>query len=393
LTLRSAVVLAACLACSPSSSPAPGAAASPSRTDPGATDETEAETTDADAVAEAAPASSSEAESDEPEVVDDAGEDQPGPAPGDELKPRPHPLDEWSSERIRLAVKDDLGALGSISIGSPNAGALLNGRAAEGGELLTLVDAAHAFGTEETLVYLTTAIRSVHEQFADTPPLSLGHISAARGGPIRPHVSHQSGRDVDISFYYANGARWYARATEANLDLARTWSLVRALIVETDVEMILMDQQIQTYLRRYAAAKGEDPTWLAELFQGQGARRPILRHAPGHATHLHIRFYNPIAQETARRAHAALVSEHVIPELVSFVRHRAKRGDTLAKIAKKYGVSVAAIRQLNGLKNSRIRENREYRIPIRAKAPPIASEPLRFPPRRLPPDQRVANYN
>jgi penicillin-insensitive murein endopeptidase len=206
-------------------------------------------------------------------------------------------------------------------------------------------------------------------------------------------VSHQSGRDVDISFYYANGARWYARASEANLDLPRTWSLVRALITETDVEMILVDQQIQTYLRRYAASKGEDPAWLAGVFQGQGATRPILRHAPGHATHLHIRFYNPIAQETARRAHAALVSEHVIPELVTFVRHRARRGETLAKIAKKYGVSVVAIRQLNGLKSSRIRENREYRIPIRAKAPPVASTKLRFPPRRLPPDQRVAGAN
>lgn len=326
----------------------------------------------------------------EPETVEDEGAEQPGTEPSPELVVRKHPLDDWSSERIHAAVKSDLGSLGSISIGSPNAGALVNGKRAEASELLELVDAAHAFGTEETLAYLTTAIRRVHEQFANTPPLSLGHISAARGGPIRPHVSHQAGRDVDISFYYAHGARWYARATEANLDLPRTWGFVRALVTETDVEMILVDHEIQGYLRRYAASQGEDAEWLAGLFQGPGASRPIFRHAPGHATHLHVRFFNPIAQETARRAHAALVDEHVIPELTTFIRHRAKRGDTLAKIAKKYSVSVAAIRELNGLRNNRIREQREYRIPVRAKAPPAASAPLRFPPRRLPPAARVA---
>lgn len=326
----------------------------------------------------------------EPETVEDEGAEQPSTEPGPELAARKHPLDDWSNERIHTAVKSDLASLGSISIGSPNSGALLNGKRPEANELIELVDAAHAFGTEETVAYLTTAIRRVHEQFADTPPLSLGHISAARGGPIRPHVSHQSGRDVDISFYYAHGARWYARATEANLDLPRTWGFVRALVTETDVEMILVDHEIQGYLRRYAASQGEDAEWLAGLFQGAGATRPILRHAPGHATHLHIRFFNPVAQETARRAHAALVDEHVIPELTSFIRHRAKRGDTLAKIAKKYGVSVAAIREVNGLRNNRIREQREYRIPIRAKAPPAASAPLRFPARRLPPAARVA---
>jgi murein endopeptidase len=342
---------------------------------------------EADEEAEPAePAESPSAPSaEEPELVEDEGDE---PAPAASLEPgqaRPHPLDGWSQERIRKSVREDLRSLGSLSIGQPNAGALLNGRRAEASELFTPVDPQHAWGTEETLNYLAAAIRQVHERFPDSAPLSLGHISAARGGPLRPHVSHQAGRDVDISFYYLDSARWYLRATEKNLDLPRTWAFVRALVSETDVEMILIDHGVQAWIRRYALEQGEDEQWVDGLFQGKGALRPIIRHAPGHATHIHVRFFNPIAQETARRAHGALVSEGVLPELVSYLRHKAKRGETLAKIAKKYNVSVPAIKDANGLRNSRIREQREYRIPVRSRAPAVSGSALRFPARRPPP--------
>ena len=328
----------------------------------------------------------------EPELVEDDAEDtSPTADDSAELDVRAHPLDGWSPERIREAANDNLAELGSMSIGSPNAGALLNGKRAEKCALYEPVAGAQAYGTEETLSYLARAIQKVHEQFPDTPPLALGDISAAHGGPIRPHVSHQAGRDVDISFYYLDGTHWYARGTEKNLDLARIWAFVRALITETDVEMILVDHRIQGWLRRYAIEHGEDRAWVESLFAGSSrGQRVIVRHAPGHATHLHIRFFNPIAQETARRAQAALASTGHIPELVRYIKHRARRGETLSKIAKKYGVSVAAIRHANGLRSSRIRDDRVYRIPVRGRAPPSPT-PLKFPSRRLPPEVVAAS--
>lgn len=323
----------------------------------------------------------------EPGLEDEAPHDEPDDLddpPSETLEVRPHPLDGWTTEQLAQAVENDLAELGSLSIGAPSAGALLNGVRAEASPLFEPVHAAGAWGTLETLEYLSAAIRKVHERFPGTPPLSLGHISSREGGPLSPHLSHQSGRDVDLSFYYVKGARWYARATRANLDLPRTWALVRALITETDVEMILVDHSIQGLLRAHALSEGENPEWVSGLFVGAGKLRPILRHAPGHATHLHIRFYNPIAQESARRCHPLLLKAGKTRALASFVHHRARRGDTLGKLAKKYGVSVKAIQAANGLRNSFIREKRSYRIPTRAKPIPIPSAPLRFPPRRLP---------
>lgn len=297
----------------------------------------------------------------------------------------PHPLDGWTPEQMMDAVQNDIQRLGSLSIGAPSAGALLNGVRADASPLFEPVHPEGAWGTVETLTYLTAAVESVHRLFPDTPPLLLGDISDRDGGPLRPHLSHQSGRDLDISFYYLNGARWYARATRANLDLPRTWAFVRALVTETDVEMILVDSSIQWLLRKHAVESGENEEWVNSLFAGSsGSLRPILRHAPGHATHLHIRFYNPIAQEAARRCHALLVQEGKVQLPPNFLHHRARRGETLGRLAKRYRVSVESIKAANRLRSNRIWEKRTYLIPTRATSIERQNRPLYFPTRRLP---------
>lgn len=296
----------------------------------------------------------------------------------------PHPLDGWSDERIAEAVRNDLAGLGSISLGSPNAGRLLGGVQMPEGPGWVLVDPAHAHGTEETVAALVTCIDLVRAKFPDTPPLRIGHLSAPRGGPLSPHLSHQSGRDVDVGYYYRGDQRWFARATASNLDRARTWALVRALIAETDVEMILIDAGLQRLLREHALDRGEDPTWLRSVFQGGDGLPPLIRHARGHATHLHIRFHSPIARETARRAQPALVAAGLIEPPVSFALHRAKDGDTLGKLARRYGTSVASIQRANGLRSTVILARKTYRIP-QPNAPAPPSRPVVAPPRRVPP--------
>jgi penicillin-insensitive murein endopeptidase len=118
---------------------------------------------------------------------------------------------------------------------------------------------------------------------------------------------------------------------------------------------------------------------------GGGGQRAIIRHARGHATHVHVRFFNPVAQETARRSYSALVARGVVPPVQSFVQHRVKKGETLGKIAKRYKVSVQAIKRANRLKKSLIREKHTYLIPIAHPRPAPPPKRLAFPPRRLPP--------
>src|SRR3954465_11897149 len=278
----------------------------------------------------------SEHESDaDDDRLDDTELAEPAPS-----APLPHPLDGWSDERIERAVTTDLASLGAMSVGTPNAGGLVNGVQASASPLYSLVSPGSAWGTQETIDYLNPAVQAVHDQFPDTLPLALGDIGARHGGPLRPHISHQAGRDLDISFYYRDGTRWYARGTRDNLDFPRLWAFVRALIAKTDIDLILLDQGLQAPLKEYALSVGEDPSWLEQVFQGKGATRAIIRHAPGHATHLHLRFFNPIAQETARRCYASLARHKLVKAPEQYLTHKAKKNETLAMIAKKYGSSV-----------------------------------------------------
>jgi penicillin-insensitive murein endopeptidase len=327
---------------------------------------------------------------DQDEAVDDAGESAEPPS-AEVLAVRPHPLDGRSDAELAAAVAHDVGSLGSMSVGSPNAGGLINGVQATVNDLYKPVSPSGSWGTQETLDYLTAALTRVHHEHPDTPPLALGDISGKNGGPSHPHVSHQSGRDVDIAYFYNDGARWYARGTAQNLDLARNWAFVRALIVETDVDLILIDHSIQVLLEDYARSHGEDPAWLSGVFRGvPGKLRPLIRHAPGHATHIHIRFFNPLAQETARRCYPYLLQAKLTSAPQSFITHKVKKNETLGMISRKYGVPVPRLRAVNGLKKSLIREKSLLRVPVAARGPAGPGPRLRVPSRRLPPGNASA---
>jgi len=297
-----------------------------------------------------------------------------------------HPWAQLSDAELERKLLDDPSSAGSMSVGRTNGGMLINGVRMPEGERWTLIDPAHAWGTQETIDALTTCIDAVHRQYPDSPKMEIGHISARGGGHLSPHRSHQAGRDVDVSYYYTKSTRWFTRANAGNLDRARTWAFVRALIAETDVEMILIDSGLQRLLREYALEIGEDAAWVDDIFRGVRGKHPaMIRHARGHATHIHVRFYSPIAQETARRAHALLVKHGKVKPPLTYVMHRARKGDTLGRLANKYGTTVEAIQRANGLRNTVIRAKRTYRIPQKGSVRPASGRPIVVPPRRLPP--------
>lgn len=307
-----------------------------------------------------------------------------GPAPAaQELQLSPL---ELTDDELLEQVKGDPGSLGSLSIGTPSGGRVVNAVPLPADPRWEIAPAAISWGTAETMAAIRTAIDTVHELFPDTPPIFIGDIGHPEGGRLKRHETHQSGRDVDFGFYHLPGTGgWYARGSAGNLDLARNWALVRALVVCTDVERILLDTRIQRLLYRHALEVGEDKEWLDRVFQfSKGARDAIVRHVAGHRTHYHVRFFNPVAQELGRRAHPFLVQLGVVPPPVYSISHVVRTGQTLGHLARRYGVSVATIKQANGLRTTRLRAGRAYRIPMRAAAPPPA--PVSIPPRLLPPD-------
>ena len=287
-----------------------------------------------------------------------------------------------SRESLRRFVVAEPTALGPLSIGTPDGGLLFNPVPMPEGSLWAVRNPRDSFGTVETIGFIATAVETVEKRFPGSPRLVIGDISRADGGRLDRHKSHQAGRDADIGFYYRAGeAASLVPARKGELDLPRTWALLRAFVTETDVERVFLDRQVQRLLYEYARDAGEDHGWLDELFGRQGPDA-LVQHERRHLDHMHVRFYNREAQEHGRLAYPALVEAGLLPG--PMVKHRVARGETLSHLARRYGTSTAVIRTANGLRGSSLRAGRTYLIPVRKI--PTPGEPTLIPPRRLPPD-------
>jgi murein endopeptidase len=342
----------------------------------------------------ALPPSDSDSEADAGEAEDeDSPEEEGAPdmereshavaAPGTDAGPRY--TTDLSDAELARRWKDDLPSLGSISMGFADEGRMINSVPVPEGEDHLLVSPDKAFGTTETIEQTLAAIRRVRELHPSCPPLRINNISGKEGGYLRPHHSHQSGRDVDLGFYYPTVEPIRERKREKVIDVALNWELVKALATRTDVELILVDRRVQQVLYDYALAAGEDKAWLDSLFHaGMGS---LLFHARGHRDHFHVRFYNPRAQELGRRV-APLLAQRP-DENRAF--HRVRQGDTLGALARHYGSSVAGIQKVNHLKGTMLHLSQLLQIPLRGPCTqcPIPA-PVIVPPRRLPPVQTVA---
>ncbi len=296
------------------------------------------------------------------------------------------PVPTPSREGMRLLIELDPKALGPLSIGSPNAGLLFNPRAMPEGDLWKIRNDRETYGTTETIDYIIKAIETVEEQFPGSPPIIIGDISDPDGGRLNWHASHQVGRDADLGFYHRREVDDLLRARKNNLDIPRTWALFRALITETDVDRIFVDRYIQRYLFSHAVEIGEDRDWLDDIFGRKTAGKDaIIQHVRSHRDHLHVRFFNPRAQEWGRVAYPLLVKAKLAPGPV--VTHRVRNGETLSHLSRRYGTSTRAIRRANGIRGSMIRAGRRYRIPVRKI--PSESAPILIPARRLPPEPDV----
>ncbi|MGE5361344.1 MAG: penicillin-insensitive murein endopeptidase [Bacteroidales bacterium] len=304
------------------------------------------------------------------------------PAAG--ARDNPASLLALADDELARRVEQSAASLGSLSIGSPGGARLFNGVQLPPKPRWEFARTAELWGTSETMAFIEIAIDTVYELFADTPPIIIGDISGENGGKLKRHESHQGGRDVDFGFYYRPGkGAWFAPGTASNLDLDRNWALVRALIVRTDLEKIFLDTRIQRLLYKHALSLGEEKDWLDHVFGFVGRYAdPIIQHVPGHRTHYHVRFYNAVAQELGRRVHPLLVQLNLIEPPTFTTRHVVRSGQTIGQIAARYGTSTAAIMRANGLRTTRLRAGRSYRIPVRAAVPP--SEPFVLPARLLP---------
>jgi hypothetical protein len=217
------------------------------------------------------------------------------------IAPSHHPLDGLSPVELDQIARSPPPSLGSVCVGRPNRGRLLNAVELRSGPGLRVQLDDHGFGTSTTVRFILDAVAELQERNPGAPDVLVGDISRQRGGYLRPHRSHQLGLDADIGYFYDPPARWYTRATAQNLDRRLTWALLKTLIAQGGVEYVFMDRSVQILLRDYAKSAGEPADWVDSLFERSDKKDTVFRHTWGHVTHFHVRFLDPTAEESGRR--------------------------------------------------------------------------------------------
>lgn len=164
-----------------------------------------------------------------------------------------------------------------------------------------------AWGTDETIQALTTAFHAYHEKFPNAHLINLGEISKKNGGPLSPHLSHQTGRDVDIGFAFleepkSNHPEHFQKAKKNNFDAEKNWFLIQSLIQTGLVQVIYVDATVQKMLYDYAAPSLTQPQ-IDAIFSKANRNHnanAIIQHWPGHQNHYHIRFVCPANQKKCK---------------------------------------------------------------------------------------------
>lgn len=186
----------------------------------------------------------------------------------------------------------DLIPAGGRSVGTPQDGTLRQGIALPANpRLYTRRHPSRSYGSTQTVRTIQTALATLRRDKAVQTEVMIGDISLPGGGPISPHVSHQSGRDIDIRLPLARGwDRTTVPVDAAQVDWTATWKLVESFLETGTVTYVFLDFQRQAELRAAALASGVHRIVADRWFQwphpgGAG----MIRHEDGHRAHVHIR--------------------------------------------------------------------------------------------------------
>lgn len=155
---------------------------------------------------------------------------------------------------------------------------------------------------------LVNTIERASKYVAEERPgahLRVGDLALAHGGTLMPHLSHRSGRDVDLLLYMqtltgepvaspgfirveADGLAYDKKSKNFyRFDIERQWLLIRYLLTDPDarVQWIFIHRNLRSLVLEWAVARGESGTLLAR------AAEAMAQPQPGglHDDHIHVR--------------------------------------------------------------------------------------------------------
>ncbi len=181
---------------------------------------------------------------------------------------------------------------GAVGVGPPQSGWLVNGVQLPENDYYRLRLPPSSYGTTYAVEAVLRGIVLFEARADYDRPLTFGSMSWRHGGPLTGHVSHQSGRDLDIGLPLQLKYQQGVGVKPDRVDWEVTWKLITAMFDTKDVVVVFLDYDLQEPLYKAAARLGASAEDRKRYLQyPRGAQAPgLIRHSPGHDSHVHIRF-------------------------------------------------------------------------------------------------------
>ena len=197
------------------------------------------------------------------------------------------------------------------SVGKPHEGRLIHALQLTTVRGMYVRHPGRAYGANHTVYHIKRVVRTVMAEHPDLHAVAIGDLSTRTGGEIGGHGSHESGRDVDLGFYFKKRPRGYpesfARGSSATLHFPAMWTVLTTLAATTSspsgVERIFLDYDVQALMYHFGQKQGVPERTLTYLFQypsGRTSPSGLARHEPNHEDHFHVRFKCPQGDQKCR---------------------------------------------------------------------------------------------
>lgn len=194
----------------------------------------------------------------------------------------------------------------SPTAATPPAGVGVTRQLPEAPGMIDRWDGQRAWGTPLLVETLLDVSERMAWEHPELDPIIVGDISTRGGGPMHGHKTHDLGIDADIGVFIDQGhqPRYFIDISPRRLDVRATWLLIQALLDTGNVQFILLDQGHMNRLRVHLS---EELGWTTEeidqVLVPESTRlgydvRGVVRHAPNHLSHLHVRITPPGPQDT-----------------------------------------------------------------------------------------------
>src|SRR5690606_5530930 len=139
-------------------------------------------------------------------------------------------------DRLRIGQKITLWkkgpANGSSSVGLANRGKLYNSEQLHKCKGYVRRNPGRAYGTNLSVTHIMEVMANYSAKYPKAPSAVVGDLSFRKGGKMKPHKSHQSGRDVDIGYICSKGTQFdrFEKMNESNFDVAKNWYIIKSFL-------------------------------------------------------------------------------------------------------------------------------------------------------------------